>query len=80
MPKIPLCCTEYNWPTTGHGIHGLHVDVEESMAHTILLLVEGALFALGGGDNPIATSVVTDCESICLELGEREEIGNAIAN
>jgi hypothetical protein len=58
----------------------LHVDVEESGAHIILLSVECDLFSLGGGNNPIATSVVADCESICLELGEREEIGNAIAN
>jgi hypothetical protein len=58
----------------------LHVDVGESAAHAILLLVEGDLFELGDGDDPIAAGVVADCESICLQLGEREEIGNALGN
>jgi hypothetical protein len=62
----------------GHGIHGLHVDVGESAAYAALVSEEGDLFALGAGDDPIATSMVADCEPICLQLGEREEVGNSI--
>ncbi len=64
----------------GHGIHGLHVNVGESVAYTVLLSEEGDFFALGGGDNLIATGVIADSESIRLQLGEREEIGNAVAD
>ncbi len=63
-----------------HSIHGLHVDVGESVAYAVLLSEEGDFFALGGGDDPIATGVVAEGESIHLQLGEREEIGNAIAD
>jgi hypothetical protein len=50
----------------GHGVRGMHVDVRESATHTILLAMEGDLFALGGGDDPVATGVITDHESLCL--------------
>ncbi len=50
----------------GHGDCGMHVDVQESGTHTILLVMEGDLFALGGGDDPVATGVVADRESIRL--------------
>ncbi len=50
----------------GYGICGMHVDVRESATHAILLAMEGDLFALGGGDDPVATGVVADRESICL--------------
>ncbi len=50
----------------GYGVCGMHVEVQESMTHTILLAMEGDLVALGGDDNPIATSVVAERESICL--------------
>ncbi len=64
----------------GNGVHWLHVDVGESTAYAILLMEEGDFFALGGGDDPIAASVVADSESICLQLGEREEIVGANAD
>jgi hypothetical protein len=64
----------------GHGVHGLHVDVGESTAYTILLSEEGDFFAPGGGDNPVATSVVAASKSVRLQLGEREEIGDAVAD
>jgi hypothetical protein len=64
----------------GHGVHGLHVDVGESAAYAVLLSEEGDFFAPGGGDNTVATDVVADSESIRLQLGEREEIGDAVAN
>ncbi len=63
----------------GHGVCGMHVDVQESATHAILLAMEGDLFALGGGDDPVATGVVADRESIYLYLGEGEKIGNTIA-
>jgi hypothetical protein len=50
----------------GYGICGMHVDVWEYVTHAILLAMEGDLFALGGGDNPVATGVVADRESIYL--------------
>jgi hypothetical protein len=50
----------------GYGVRGVHVNVRESATHTILFAVEGELFALGGGDDPVATDVVADRESICL--------------
>jgi hypothetical protein len=50
----------------GYGVCGMHVNVRESSTHAILLAMEGDLFALGGGDNPVATGVVADRESICL--------------
>ncbi len=64
----------------GNGIHGQHVNVGESMAYNIFLSEEGDFFAPGGGDDPVATGVVADSESIHLQLGGREEIGNAIAD
>jgi hypothetical protein len=64
----------------GHGVHGLHVDVGESAAYTVLLSKEGDFFAPWGGDDPVATIVVADSESVCLQLGGREEIGDAIAD
>ena len=53
----------------GHGIHGLHIDVGKFAAYAVLLLEEGDFFTPGGGDNPVATSVVADSESVCLQLG-----------
>ncbi len=50
----------------GLGVHGMLVDVWESATHAILLAMEGDLFVLGGGDDPVATNVVADHESICL--------------
>ncbi len=50
----------------GHGIRGMHVNVRESMTHTILLAMEGDLIALGGGDDQVAAGVVANRESICL--------------
>jgi hypothetical protein len=50
----------------GHSVCGMHVDVWESATHIILLAMEGDLFALGGGDDPVVTDVVTDHESLCL--------------
>jgi hypothetical protein len=50
----------------GHGVCGMHVNVRESRTHAILLAMEGDLFALGGGDDPVVTGVVADRESICL--------------
>ncbi len=35
-----------------NSIRGVHVDVGEAMAHAVLLLVEGDLFALGSHDDP----------------------------
>ncbi len=49
-----------------HSICGMHVNVQESETHAILLVMEGDLFALGSGNNPVATGVVADRESICL--------------
>jgi hypothetical protein len=49
-----------------HGCLGLHVDVREATAHAVFLSVEGDLFAVGSGDDPIASGVVADCESVCL--------------
>ena len=57
-----------------HGLLGLHVDLGEALTHSVFFLVEGDLFALRGGDNPFASCVVTDRESICLYLGEGEEV------
>jgi hypothetical protein len=64
----------------GHGIHGLLVDVGESAAHALSFSVEGDLFVLGGGDDPIATVELPDFKSISLQLGEREEICDAIVD
>ncbi len=50
----------------GYGVRGMHVNVQKSTTHAIFLAMEGDLFALGGGDNPVATGVVADRESICL--------------
>ena len=63
-----------------NSIRGLHVDVGEAMAHAILLSVEGDLFALGGHDNPIFPGVVAYREAVCLQLGQGEKIGNAVAD
>jgi len=49
-----------------YGLLGLHVDVGEATTHSVFFLVEGDLFAVGGGDDPVASGVVTDRESICL--------------
>jgi hypothetical protein len=64
----------------GHSIHGLHVDIGESVAYTVLLSEEGDFFAPGGGDDPVTTGVVADSESVRLQLGEREEIGDAVVD
>ena len=61
------------------GFFGLHVDIWETAAHAVFFLVEGDLFAVGGSDNPIAPGVVTDRETVCLELGEGEKVCDAVA-
>ncbi len=63
-----------------HGCLGLHVDVREAMAHTVFLLVEGDLFAMRSGDDPIASGVVADRESVCLQLGEGEKVRDAVVH
>ena len=63
-----------------HGYLGLHVDVREATAHAVFFSVEGDLFAVGSGDDPIASGEVADCESVCLQLGEGEKFYNAIAH
>ncbi len=50
----------------GHGVCGMHVDVREFVTHTIFLSMKGDLFALGGGDNPVANGVVAYCEPTSL--------------
>jgi hypothetical protein len=62
-----------------HGRLGLHVDVREAMAHAVFLLVEGDLVAVRSGDNPVASGVVADRESVCLQLGEGEKVRDAVA-
>ncbi len=44
----------------GHGVHGLHVNVGESAAYTVLLSEEGDFFAPRGGEDPVAICVVAD--------------------
>ncbi len=63
-----------------HGRLGLHVNVREATAHTIFLLVEGDLVAMRSGDDPVASGVVADRESICLQLGEGEKVRDAVAH
>jgi hypothetical protein len=55
-----------------HSIRGLHVNVGESTAHAVLFSVEGDLLALEGHEDPISSSVVANCEAICLQLGQGE--------
>ncbi len=64
----------------GHCVHGLHVNKGESAAYAILLSEEDDFFAPGGCDNPVATGVVADSESVRLQLGEGDKIGNAIVD
>jgi hypothetical protein len=63
-----------------HGRPGLHVDVREATAHTVFLSVEGDLVTMRSGDDPVASSVVADCESIFLQLGEGEKVRDAVAH
>ncbi len=63
-----------------NSIRGLHVDVGEATAHAVLLSVEGDQFALGGCDDPISPGVVAYREALCLQLGQGEKIGDAIAD
>jgi hypothetical protein len=53
-----------------HGQCGLHVEVGKATAHTIWFTVEGDVFALGGSNNPFASVVVTDHETLIFQLGE----------
>ena len=48
-----------------HGLLGAHVDVRETATYAVFLLVEGDLFAMRSGENPILANVVADCESVC---------------
>ncbi len=63
-----------------HSRRGLHVDVREATAHAVFLLVEGDLFAMRSGEDPIASGVVVDHESVCLQLGEGEKVRDAVAH
>jgi hypothetical protein len=63
-----------------HGSLGLHVNVREATAHAVFLSVEGDLVAMRSGDNPVASGVVADRESICLQLGEGEKVRDAVAH
>ncbi len=53
-----------------HGRCGPHVKVGKAAAYAIWFVVEGDVFALGGSDNPFASGVVTDSETIVFQLGE----------
>ncbi len=53
-----------------HGRCGPHVEVGNAAAHSVWFAVEGDVFALGGSDNPFASSVLTDGETIVFQLGE----------
>jgi hypothetical protein len=63
-----------------HGQCGPHVEVGKATAYAIWFPVEGDVFALGGSDDPFASGVVTDCETIVVQLGEGYKIGNAVAD
>ncbi len=52
-----------------HGRLRLHVNVRDATAHAVFLLVEGNLIAMRSGDDPVASDVVADRESVCLQLG-----------
>jgi hypothetical protein len=43
-------------------------------------MVKDDFFTMGGGDNPLATGLVADGETVLLQLGEGEKIGNAVAH
>jgi hypothetical protein len=47
-----------------HGQCGPHVDVGKAAAYTIWFAMEGDVFALGGSDNPFASGVVADGETV----------------
>ncbi len=63
-----------------HSCLGLHVNVREATAHAIFLLVEGNLVTMRSGDDPVASGVVADRESVCLQLGEGEKVRDAVAH
>ncbi len=63
-----------------HSRLGLHVNVREATAHAVFLSVEGDLVAMRSGDDPVASGVVVDRESICLQLGEGEKVRDAVAH
>ncbi len=63
-----------------HDRLGLHVNVREAMAQAVFLSVEGDLVAMKSGDNPVASGVAADRESICLQLGEGEKVRDAVAH
>ncbi len=63
-----------------HGRLGLHVDVREATAHAVFLSVEGDLIAMRSSEDPVASGVVADRESVCLQLGEGEKVCDAIAH
>jgi hypothetical protein len=63
-----------------HGRLGLHVDVREATAHAVFLSVEGDLVAMRSGDDPVASGVVADRESVYLQLGEGEKVCDAIVH
>ncbi len=42
------------------------------------LAVKGDFFAMGVGDNPLTTGLVADGETILIQLGEGEKIGDSI--
>ncbi len=53
-----------------HGQCGPHAEVGKAAAYAIWFAVEGNVFALGGSDDPFASGVVTDGETIVFQLGE----------
>jgi hypothetical protein len=52
----------------------------ESHGRAVGLEVKYDVFAMGGGDNPLAMVLVADGETVVLQLGDGEKIGDANAH
>ncbi len=64
----------------GHGSHGAYMEVGKTGADPDDLAMKDDLFAMGGGDNPLATGLLADGKTVLLQLEEREKIGDCIAH
>jgi hypothetical protein len=62
----------------GHSGRGAHIKVGETTSDALGLAMKDDFFAIEVGDNLLATGLVADGETVLLQLGEGEKIGNFV--
>jgi hypothetical protein len=58
----------------GHGGCEAHIKVGEATADAAGLAMKDDFFAMGDGDNPLATGLVADSETVLLQLGRERRL------